>query len=182
MDLIQTLVEVSNKIDWTLFTGVCGGLLAITLGVKFFSPSRRKNYLKHASTVASKLAQRSMRTEDVQKEFGNLTIQTASLDHDKLFFSGGAKKPRMDDTTFDKNRPNSVMPRSVQLLEEALVFDSYGRKENACECLKKAIFKTENVKEQTRIQIIMNKYMESTEPNCLEALVAQYPSLEDKNH
>ena len=175
-DLVGKIVELSNSIDWPIFTGVCGALLAVTVAVKALKPSKKRNYLKRQQSAVAKHSSNSVRTEDVEREYGNLTVQTASLDYDQLYFAGGSKKPKVEHTTFDKDRPNSILPRSSQLIEEAIVFDSFGRKTNACECLKKAILKTEDIPEKNRLQHILNKYMESSDTNILEALTLKFPA------
>lgn len=94
---LDSLLSYSNNIDLThsLEIGSVIALIALGLGVKHFFPNFRKK------SVATTQHTENL-SQQVSQDFVNLTVQTAPMNDSKLFFSSGAKKPKLEQNSFSE--------------------------------------------------------------------------------
>lgn len=93
--------EIINSLTtYSVELGSIIAIIAVGLGIKYMRP-----FSKHrpATTQHTELL-----TQTVSKDFVNLTVQTAEINDSKLFFSSGAKKPKLDDNMNNGNKIKST--------------------------------------------------------------------------
>jgi hypothetical protein len=195
---VDFVTTYSQHIDW-VSTGELGGGAVVVIGLLAILAKKAKKKKKgDESTVTSESFHQTTLdradTEDIKNEFDNITMQTQEFDAGSEFTADGGKKhelsvvPTLSPTDEEEhllnsafNAPETNITRSHQLLDEALVLDSYGRKNQALEVLSQAIEATTNSREKLRLKVIAQSYQDKPySPDLLMNLTENMPSFIDR--
>lgn len=195
---VDFVTSYSQHIDW-VSTGEAGGGAVVVIGLLAILAKKAKKKKKgDESTVTSESFNQTTLeradTEDIKNEFDNITMQTQEFDAHSDFTADGGKKhelsviPTLSPTDEEEHLLNSAfntqetnITRSHQLLDEALVLDSYGRKNQALEVLSQAIEATTNSREKLRLKVIAQSYQDKPySPDLLMNLTENMPSFIDR--
>lgn len=171
MDL-TTISDLISSINPVILGSIAGGTLVSSIAALYIKRNKNK-FLDNTEPLGHSNDFKTLKTEDLEREFGSLTVQTKMLDEDEsLFF----EKNKGDDLqeNFATNEP------SIKFVDEASVFDCFGKQEQAIEALKKAIDLEKHDKEKIRLKILLTQYNKQKGTLSLEALITQYPSFHTK--
>lgn len=176
----MTFARFTEVIDPTLPLEIIGGIIATYgLFLYFSRKSKKSNENETESVPLESRDLKTLKTEDLEREFGNLTIKTKTLDEDEnLFFKQPSQKKVEIEEDIEEEFPE--IKDSIKLVDEAYFLDSFGKQEQAIECLKKAIEVENNYKEKVRLKILLNQYINKRKDTSLNELIKEYPSFHKK--
>jgi hypothetical protein len=196
--VVDFVTTYSQHIDW-VSTGEVGGGAVVVIGLLavLAKKAKKKKRKGDDSTMSSESFHQTTLeradTEDIKNEFDNITMQTQEFDASSEFTADGKKHelsvtPTLSPTDEEEHLLNSAfetpatsVTRSHQLLDEALVLDSYGRKPQALTVLHQAIEATTNSREKLRLKVIAQSYQDKPyAPDLLMNLTESMPSFVDR--
>lgn len=170
MDL-TIIADLLSSINPIVLGGVAGGFL-IAGGAGLYVKRNKNKFIENTDPFAQPNDFKTLKTEDLEREFGSLTVQTKMLDEDEsLFFD---KSPK------DKLADNELTQPSTKLVDEASVFDSFGKQDQALESLKKAVDIEKHDKEKVRLKILLSQYNIKKGKVSLDDIIKEYPSFHAK--
>lgn len=170
MDL-TIIAELLNSINPIVLGSVAGGFL-LAGGAGLYIKRNKNKFIDNTDPFAQQNDFKTLKTEDLEREFGSLTVQTKMLDEDEsLFFD---KSPK------DKLTERELTQPSTKLVDEASVFDSFGKQEQALESLKKAVDIEKHEKERVRLKILLSQYNIKKGKVSLDDIIQEYPSFHAK--
>lgn len=150
------------------FTIAVGGVLVITMFsfiiYKIYSIKNNKNKYLILNENRSCHIEDHLPINNIISEQNEMIIETIDCDKNNLTF---AKKTRYSEE--DKLNLSNI----EKLIEEAIFLDNINKKNEAINCIREALKIIELSNEKTHIQIILNKYILSTDIN-LEELVKEF--------
>lgn len=170
MDL-TIIAELLNSINPIVLGSVAGAFL-VAGGAGLYIKRNKNKFIDNTDPFAQPNDFKTLKTEDLEREFGSLTVQTKMLDEDEsLFFD---KSPK------DKLTERELTQPSTKLVDEASVFDSFGKQEQALESLKKAVDIEKHEKERVRLKILLSQYNIKKGKVSLDDIIQEYPSFHAK--
>ena len=170
MDL-TIIADLLSSINPIVLGGVAGGFL-VAGGAGLYVKRNKSKFIENTDSFAQPNDFKTLKTEDLEREFGSLTVQTKMLDEDEsLFFD---KSPK------DKMAEKELTQPSTKLVDEASVFDSFGKQDQAVEALKKAVDIEKYDKERVRLKIVLSQYNIKKGKVSLEEIIKEYPSFHAK--
>lgn len=170
MDL-TIIAELLNSINPIVLGSVAGAFL-VAGGAGLYIKRNKNKFIDNTDPFAQPNDFKTLKTEDLEREFGSLTVQTKMLDEDEsLFFD---KSPK------DKLTERELTQPSTKLVDEASVFDSFGKQEQALESLKKAVDIEKHEKERVRLKILLSQYNIKKGKVSLDDIIQEYPSFHEK--
>lgn len=170
MDLTM-IADFLSSLNPLVLGGVAGGFL-VAGGAGLYVKRNKNKFIENTDPYAQPNDFKTLKTEDLEREFGSLTVQTKMLDEDEsLFFD---KSPK------DKLNENELTQPSTKLVDEASVFDSFGKQDQALESLKKAVDVEKYDKEKVRLKILLSQYNIKKGKVSLDDIIKEYPSFHAK--
>lgn len=170
MDL-TIIADLLSSINPIVLGGAASGILVIG-GVALYVKRNKNKFIENTDQLAQSNDFKTLKTEDLEREFGSLTVQTKVLDEDESLFFDKSVKNKITD--------NEVAQPSTKLVDEASVFDSFGKQEQAIESLKKAIEIETHEKEKVRLKILLSQYNNKKGKLSLDEIIKEYPSFHTK--
>lgn len=170
MDL-TIIAELLNSINPIVLGSVAGGFL-VAGGAGLYIKRNKNKFIDNTDPFAQPNDFKTLKTEDLEREFGSLTVQTKMLDEDESLFFDKSPKDRL--TERELTQP------STKLVDEASVFDSFGKQEQALESLKKAVDIEKYEKERVRLKILLSQYNIKKGKFSLDDIIQEYPSFHEK--
>ena len=170
LNIIMQLIGTVNPI---VLGGAATGLLAIAGGALYVQRNKSK-FIENTDPLNQSNDFKTLRTEDLEREFGSLTVQTKMLDEDEsLFFQ--------DEQTPKSSTSSDVVNPSTRFVDEASVFDGFGKCDQALEALKKAVEIEKHDKEKVRLKILVSQYSNKKGKISLDDIIKEYPSFHVKS-
>lgn len=170
MDL-TIIADLLSSINPIVLGGAAGGVLVVG-GAALYVKRNKNKFIENTDPLAQSNDFKTLKTEDLEREFGSLTVQTKILDEDESLF--------FDKTPKDKVAEPELTQPSTKLVDEASVFDSFGKQEQAIESLKKAIEIEKHDKEKVRLKILLSQYNNKKGKTSLDEIIKEYPSFHAK--
>lgn len=170
MDL-TIIADLLSSINPIVLGGAAGGVLVVG-GAALYVKRNKNKFIENTDPLAQSNDFKTLKTEDLEREFGSLTVQTKILDEDESLF--------FDKTPKDKIAETELTQPSTKLVDEASVFDSFGKQEQAIESLKKAIDIEKHDKEKVRLKILLSQYNNKKGKTSLDDIIKEYPSFHAK--
>lgn len=171
LNIIMQLIGTVNPI---VLGGAATGLLAIAGGALYVQRNKSK-FIENTDPLNQSNDFKTLRTEDLEREFGSLTVQTKMLDEDESLFFQDEQKPKSSSLNSDVAHP------STRFVDEASVFDGFGKHEQALEALKKAVEIEKHDKEKVRLKILVSQYSNKKGKVSLDEIIKEYPSFHVKS-
>ena len=171
MDLTM-LADFLSSINPIVLGSVAGGGLIVGTAALYIKKNKNK-FIENTDPLAQSNDFKTLKTEDLEREFGSLTVQTKILDEDESLF-------------FDKNNDNKLkndselVQPSTKLVDEASVFDSFAKYDQALDSLRKAIEIEKHDKEKVRLKILLSQYNNKKGKESLDNIIKEYPSFHTK--
>lgn len=169
MDL-TIIADLLSSINPIVLGGIAGGT-ALCGGAALYIKKNKNKFIENTDPMTPSNDFKTLKTEDLEREFGSLTVQTKLLDEDEdesLFFNNGQEDNLKEDTHFTH--------ASSKLVDEASVFDCFNKYEQAIESLKKAVEVETHDKEKVRLKILLSQYNSNKGKVSLDNLIKEYPS------
>ena len=169
MDL-SMISDILSSINPLFLGGGFGGLLLVG-GTAFLIKRKKSNKKSNVDFTGQSNEFKTLSTEDLEREFGSLTVQTKLLDEyedESLFVN--------NDESSHKDKSNDSSFPSAKFVDEAIVFDGFNKSEQALKSLKKAFEIETHDKEKVRLKILVSQYNNKKGRVPLDKIIEEYPS------